>query len=114
MKKTLFLFLISILIISCKNDIDDNSINQSKTIENNELITLKSGIVVEKRGDLYIFGGDMILSSLQLKSLDEKGNLLGDNNIPEDKADTSIHPVFNLPMSTLEGDNKNITAKFGD
>ncbi|WP_407508949.1 hypothetical protein [Elizabethkingia anophelis] len=72
MKKTLFLFLISILITSCKNDIDDNSTNQSKTIENNELITLKSGIVVEKRGDLYIFGGDMILSSLQLKSLDEK------------------------------------------
>ncbi|MDV3754549.1 hypothetical protein CMU20_05875 [Elizabethkingia anophelis] len=113
MKKTLFLFLISILITSCKNDIDDNSTNQSKTIENNELITLKSGIVVEKRGDLYIFGGDMILSSLQLKSLDEKGNLLGDNDIPEDKADTSIHPVFNLPMSTLEGDNKTLPRNLG-
>ncbi|WP_087093416.1 M12 family metallopeptidase [Elizabethkingia anophelis] len=113
MKKTLFLLLISILITSCKNDIDDNSTNQSKTIENNELITLKSGIVVEKRGDLYIFGGDMILSSLQLKSLDEKGNLLGDNDIPEDKADTSIHPVFNLPMSTLEGDNKTLPRNLG-
>ncbi|HFK5554049.1 TPA: M12 family metallopeptidase [Elizabethkingia anophelis] len=55
----------------------------------------------------------MILSSLQLKSLDEKGNLLGDNEIPEDKADTSIHPVFNLPMSTLEGDNKTLPRNLG-
>ena len=113
MKRILFLFLTSLLILSCKNDMDDNSPNKPKPDANAELIKLKSGIVVEKRGNLYILGGDMILSPLQLKSLDEKGNLLGDNGTPEDKPDISIHPVFNIPMSTLDGSNKTLPRNLG-
>lgn len=39
-----------------------------------EIITLKSGVVVEKRGDHYIIGGDVILTDSQLMALDEIGS----------------------------------------
>ena len=71
-------------------------------IENSEFVTLKSGIIVEKRGDEYILGGDMILSPMQLKALDEKGNLSGEDGKTKDNPDTTIHPVFNIPVAAVE------------
>lgn len=101
------------MMLSCKNDMDSIP-NQSDTGGNqSELITLKSGIVVEKRGDDYIFGGDMLLFPSQLKSLDEKGHLMGDNTSSTDNPDTSIHPVFNIPMSVLNGQGKSSQKNLG-
>ncbi|WP_411897302.1 hypothetical protein [Elizabethkingia occulta] len=62
MKRALLLFLTSILVLSCKDIMDDNSINQQKPIANAELVTLKSDITVERIRDLNLFGGDVILS----------------------------------------------------
>lgn len=73
-KKTNLLFLFGLLFFSCSKEISLNteSLPQSKT----ELITLKSGVVVEKIGDNYIFEGDIVLSETQLEALRETGDFL--------------------------------------
>jgi hypothetical protein len=62
-----------------------------------ELVTLQSGVVVEKRGDNYFMEGDVNLSPAQLIALDETGTIF--LNTPESiKPETSLHPVYNLPL----------------
>ncbi|MCJ7935747.1 MAG: M12 family metallopeptidase [Chryseobacterium sp.] len=111
MKKTFFLIMSGIMMLSCKDDMDGNSSLSGPAGNTSEFITLKSGIVVEKRGDDYIFGGDMILFPSQLKSLEENGNLTGGSNIPKDGADTSLHPAFNIPLSEMNMEGGKIGQK---
>ncbi|MGL5273431.1 MAG: M12 family metallopeptidase [Phocaeicola sp.] len=71
------------------------------------LVTLKSGVVVEKKGDIYVMEGDIMLSPEQLKSLDETGSLYGE--IPENPApNIAVNPVTNLPYDRLETRNLGI------
>jgi len=46
-----------------------------------ELITLKSGVVIEKKGDQYLFEGDILLSDAQLKSLEETGDFFPEEEL---------------------------------
>ncbi len=73
MKKIGFL-LLSVLLFSCsqEDDVADTSIGSDNFL--NEFVTLKSGVVVEKHGENYTLGGDMILTPEQLKALDETGS----------------------------------------
>lgn len=101
MKKRLLysLAFLCLIIASCKKDANKNGNLDSKTFE---LVTLKSGAIVEKKGDKYIWQGDMVLSSAQFKNLDQKGTIFGE--VPKHLGpDTSIHPVYNIPM--LSGSN---------
>ncbi len=98
MKKRLLysVALLCLIVASCKKDANKNGNSDSKT---SELVTLKSGAVVEKKGDKYIWQGDMVLSSAQLKNLDEKGTIFGE--APKHLGpDTSIHLVYNLPVQS--------------
>lgn len=99
MKRTSILLLTGLLMFSCSKTPEIDTKIKS---ENSEFVTLKSGIIVEKRGDEYILGGDMILSPMQLKALDENGNLSGEDGKTKDSPDTTIHPVFNIPLAAVE------------
>ncbi len=100
-------------MFSCTNDMDLNSEKQQTTERSSEFVTLKSGIMVEKRGSDYIFGGDMILFPEQLKALEEKGNLIGENNNPKNAPDTSIHPVYNIPISAINPEGGTASKNLG-
>ena len=101
MKKVKYCGLLSILLfLSCSsNDIEDNYANkvESKSSEIVELITLKSGAVVEKWNDSYIYLGDIVLPDEQFKLLDETGSMFP--NLTKDEfekqKDTGI-PVYPL------------------
>ncbi|WP_184550708.1 M12 family metallopeptidase [Mucilaginibacter sp. FT3.2] len=88
---------------SKKNGIDGkNAIHPIDPIgpaSKDQLVTLKSGIVVEQKGNNYYWGGDILLSSTQLKALDESGTLF--TKRPDYIGpDTTINPVFNIPMKS--------------
>ncbi|MDR0333635.1 MAG: hypothetical protein LBI15_09250 [Dysgonamonadaceae bacterium] len=61
-----------------------------------EIITLRSGVVVEKRGEYHIIGGDIILSDWQLRMLDETGTLFSVNT--SETVDTTS--AIKMPVST--------------
>lgn len=90
------------LAFSCSQDdaiVNDASIGSNEL--KSEFVTLKSGVQVEKIGDKYIFGGDIILSDEQLKSLDETGSVAG--NVKGDlERDLSLNPITNLPLDEAE------------
>ena len=48
-----------------------------------EIITLQSGVIVEKIGEYYIIDGDVILTDWQLRLLDETGILFNNVDINE-------------------------------
>lgn len=104
MKKNLFnlTMILFFLFSSCKkeNIIRNDQSEVSKLTDG--LITLNSGIVVEKRGSEYIWQGDISLSPAQFKALNEKGTLFSE--VPKSIGpDTSIHPVFNIPTERVSG-----------
>lgn len=71
------------------------------------LVTLKSGVIVERKGDTYIMEGDIILTPEQLKSLDETGCIYGE--VPENPApNTTVNPVTNMSYDRLETRNVGI------
>lgn len=78
---------------------------QSEKLTNGELITLKSGIVVEKRDSEYIWMGDIVLSETQLANLDQAGSIFRDRPtyLGPEKA---IHPMYNIPIDTKTGQTK--------
>ncbi len=65
---------------------------------NSEYITLKSGVTVEKVGDLYYYQEDIILSNEQLKLLDETGSMFYD---PKELGD--INPLDGIPVDPRSG-----------
>lgn len=91
--------LLSLILFSCSQD---DAVMNGHIVGTNELesefITLNSGVQVEKKGDNYIFGGDMVLSDEQLKNLDETGSIVG--NVTGALArDLSINPLTNMPLN---------------
>jgi hypothetical protein len=79
--KNLYLSLSLVLIAfaSCKKETLQNEVAENATPKT-DLITLKSGVLVEKVGDKYVWQGDIVLSPVQFRLLDETGNIF-----PKDK-----------------------------
>jgi len=112
MRKISHIIALCIVLISTacnKNDKITNDGSSDKKKENawlranpNEsftLDTLRSGVVVSKKGDDYFWQGDILLSATQLKALDEKGSIFTDfTNAPG--PEKTIHPTFNIPINT--------------
>jgi len=80
--RTFFSVGIAILLIvmsSCESkEFIDGSLKKQGTTEQSEFITLKSGAIVEKHGDKYIWQDDILLSDTQYKLLDETGDIIQD------------------------------------
>lgn len=71
---TFLMSMIMILLASCKKDkVETTSLDSDET--KRQLITLKSGVVVEKEGEKYIWQGDIVLTKTQYRLLDETGNI---------------------------------------
>ncbi|WP_158799312.1 M12 family metallopeptidase [Pedobacter sp. L105] len=107
MKKQLF-YLSVILLIAMSSCSKKDGINGKDALHPVDplgkagpgtLVTLKSGAVVEKKGDNYYWGGDILLSSTQLKALDETGSFFTKQPTYLGP-DTTINPVFNIPMKS--------------
>lgn len=87
--KNLFILLSAFLIccfVSCSKEADENLLNSSG--EPNETtiqqIELKSGFIVQKRGNEYSMG-DILLSETQVKLLDETGSIFPETiDLPTD------------------------------
>ena len=64
-------------LVSCENEeLNNNQPISSKEISvESELITLKSGATVELKDGKYFWMGDVMLSSAQLKQLEETGDI---------------------------------------
>lgn len=85
MKKiNLFLFVSALLTFFACNSDELDDVAQSKSNSDSsarvkgDLITLQSGAVVEKRGDLYFYAEDIALSDAQLDRLDKTGDIFYD------------------------------------
>lgn len=96
--KLLMLATYFLFITSCSNE----TVDLKETPLGNNLVELESGVVVEKRGEEYIWEGDIVLSDVQLKSLSKTGS------IQEERPDyigpdLTVHPVFNIPMTGEAG-----------
>ncbi len=93
------LIALSLFAVSCSKEMEpvqDVPIVPDNQEEVSELTTLKSGVVVKKRGDKYFYEGDIVLSEQQLKSLDEKGDFL-----PLEKPE--IDEENSIPVSLATG-----------
>lgn len=98
--KILFFSITALLIISTVSCSKDETVEKSPILQKNalklevafpnvegELITLNSGVVIEKKGEHYILGGDVLLSNEQIKLLDETGSLFPvSSNTPIDSS----------------------------
>jgi len=58
---------------ACSKEKMDNGLENDQDSKI-ELVTLKSGVIVEKKGGQYLLNGDILLSDAQLKSLEETGD----------------------------------------
>ncbi|MEC5144224.1 M12 family metallopeptidase [Chitinophaga sp. 212800010-3] len=85
--------------LSCSKDKQSGQ----TAIQNDGPVTLKSGIVVEKKGTQYFWERDILLSKEQFNNLDKYGQLLAkkpDYIGPE----RNMHPVYNVPfVNTAQG-----------
>ncbi|WP_343670566.1 M12 family metallopeptidase [Chitinophaga sp.] len=110
MKPINYLKAISLLCaLSFASCTKDHEANQ-KELQKDGLITLKSGVVVEKKGANYFWEGDILLSETQLKNLDTYGQL------QPSKPDyigavKNEHPAFNVPFVDPNG-NRAIPRAF--
>lgn len=90
MKRILFLSVL-IMFFSCSTkEEDEKNINQKELVtcptynERGELITLKSGVVVERKDSTFVYLGDILLSTKDLKSLEETGEILSEKDVKYD------------------------------
>lgn len=108
-KLNVFLFLGLIFLNSCLQDESTPDIisfdEGVANILESEIITLKSGTIIEKRGDNYIFEGDIILSPEQFKNLEETGTIFG-NLSEKTEPDLTLHPLTNLPLELYSNETK--------
>lgn len=92
-----FVLGLGLILFSCSKKDEIGTDETSKVTYSPELVTLESGVVVEKKGDNYLWEGDILLSAEQLKALNDSGTIfLGMPENPEPV--TSINPVTNLPF----------------
>ncbi|KVV15025.1 M12 family metallopeptidase [Flavobacterium sp. TAB 87] len=103
MKKLLrtSVFILLVLVSCDSNDEPSENTNAINTTDfssmKDGLITLKSGAVVEKKGEDFYFEGDMLLSLTQLKTLNEEGDFIT-MGFQEANKLSKAHPVYNIPF----------------
>lgn len=98
------------MFLSCNNEDESLKIAVDPTAQESnsfdELQTLKSGVQIAKKGDNYIYLGDILLTDEQLKNLDEEGSIFPKEPLSEENKPTyitdgePISPIFgvnNLP-----------------
>lgn len=110
MRKIILIGFFAVIFSSCSNEDEHQKIAIDPTVQElnsfDELKTLKSGVQVAKKGDDYIYLGDILLTEEQLKNLEEVGSMFPEEPLTEENKPTyttdgePISPVFgvnNLP-----------------
>lgn len=100
------LFALLFALTSCQEnelqDVDSTSEKNYLSAEDG-LITLQSGIVVEKKNGEYFFQGDIRLSEIQLENLNLHGDIIAEK--PEYIGGVQdMHPVYNVPFDNVAGE----------
>ncbi|CAI9429381.1 M12 family metallopeptidase [Candidatus Ornithobacterium hominis] len=97
----------AIMFSSCNNEDDSQRVVIDPTaLELNsfdELKTLKSGVEIAKKGDDYIYLGDILLSAKQLKKLEETGSIFPEESLTEENK--PAHVTNGRPISPVFGVN---------
>lgn len=103
---TFFAFLF--LLTSChKEELQDvSSVNMEDYLSAEDgLITLESGMVVEKRNGNFIWEGDIQLSEIQLENLNKYGDIISEK--PDYVGHVEdVHPVYNVPFESSSGERR--------
>lgn len=86
------ILIMSLCFIACSNNELNDLTPKEVTSQKGEVITLKSGAKVTYFDQKYIWEGDMILSTAQLKSLEEIGDIL-DNAPVTPMEGITVHPL---------------------
>ncbi len=91
------LFLSISLSCSKQNEPEFNNSTRAEEPTNVELLTLKSGVIIKKVNDDYIYQGDILLSKEDYKQLDETGTLFSKEDVlsQEDSISKGV-PVYPL------------------
>jgi hypothetical protein len=100
--KKIYQLAVMIALIACapsckKNDALGTNKTDALANAKDGLVTLKSGVVVEKKGNDFYWEGDLKLSKVQLENLDRYGNLL-DKKPDYIGFEKNIHPAYNIPF----------------
>lgn len=102
MKALLFFIFNGFLIIFIAACQKDGSIKNAARVEQlraqpDGLITLKSGSVILKEGEQFIWQHDILLSDRQLVALDNRGEIF-DRNPLEVYRNLTLHPLLSIPI----------------
>jgi len=113
----IYIILILFFAVSCENNElpfeDETSVIENFSSMQDGLINLKSGVIVEKKGNTFYWQGDMMLSHKQLETLDEHGDyILEEPRQTDIVSETFIHPVYNISVEAGE-DNTILPRAFG-
>jgi hypothetical protein len=113
-KKFLWGLISLMLLTACSSDEPDGNKKQTDNVNvtTPELITLKSGVVVEKWNNSYLYQGDILLSEAQFKLLDETGSAFPEvtkEEFIQANKDTGI-PVYPLTGMSAYPEKNNTKA----
>lgn len=96
-----YLGIVIVLIIaySCETEESTTENNDNLSELPDGVVTLESGVILQKKGSDYILEGDIILSTTQLENLKESGELISEK--PDYiGVEANIHPIYNIEMTT--------------
>lgn len=104
-KLLLFAISLSFLFSSCsKEDLTEPNVTPPQPVSSTsspEVITLESGVQVVKKGDKYLWEGDILLSDTQLKALNDYGTIFPQTDEKPGPV-TNLNPVTNLPLEGVK------------
>lgn len=117
MKKQIGIFLASLILLASCNNAESsigviNGSEKKTPLMKDGVITLKSGVKVEKKDGNFYLNGDIILSKEQLKALDEHGDFVLEKPKSVEENEETLHPVYNLPLEKTK-DGKVIPRALG-
>lgn len=111
-KRISIFFVLLIFLVSCKETENTEVAANDFSLMKDGVITLKSGVKVEKKEGKFYLNGDIILSKEQLETLDEHGDFILEKPKSIEENEEILHPAYNLPLEETK-DGKVVPRALG-